>query len=289
MFHGCSLGTYRTFQGKIYQLAAFWNDCFFFSGFYDFTVFLTFFLGSHLGVRADLFIAITFGINSGALWKDFLGSTRTCVNDIDHPRPLQTPPVRSSVLVALHPPPSTLLGPAGDLKWFGMRANLLLPVIKLFSYSPSSAPSSLWVFAVPQKRWETHFAGECLSSLSWCQWQQSSHTACSVLSWNRALGSVADGDRIAVLARDHQLSHPECHPPRWEKSLPSRSMLLLLSSSLNPSVIIQHNSHFMVVWEKKKLFSFSHEDPEESNFWASARWHVERRPVLTCLCFSSLC
>lgn len=248
------------------------------------SLFLTFFLGSHLGVRADLFIAVTFGIKSGAQWKNFLGSTRTCVNDIDHPRSFQTPQ-----LGHLYWQPSTLLGPAGDLKWFGMRANLLLPVIKLFSYSPSPAPFSLWVFAVPQKHWETHFAGECLSTLSWCQWHQRGHTTCSVLSWNRALGPVADGDRIAVLARDLQLSHPECHPPRWEKSLPSRSMLLLLSSFLNPSVTIQHNSHFMVVWEKKKLFSFSRGDPEERNFWASAHWHVERRPALMCLCFSSLC
>ena len=38
VFHGCPLGTYRKFQEKICQVAAFWNDCLYFSGFYDFTV-----------------------------------------------------------------------------------------------------------------------------------------------------------------------------------------------------------------------------------------------------------
>lgn len=216
------------------------------------SLFLTFFLGSHLGVRADLFIAVTFGIKSGAQWKNFLGSTRTCVNDIDHPRSLQTPQ-----LGHLYWQPSTLLGPAGDLKWFGMRANLLLPVIKLFSYSPSPAPFSLWVFAVPQKHWETHFAGECLSTLSWCQWHQRGHTTCSVLSWNRALGPVADGDRIAVLARDLQLSHPECHPRRWEES----SLTLNVAFAVIFLESFCHNSTQFTLYgcvrEKEIIFFFS--------------------------------
>lgn len=63
--------------------------------------------------------------------------------------------------------------------------------------------------------------------------------------WNRAPGTVADGDRIAGVARGLPLSLADGHPPRRGKNLPSCSMLLLLSF-LTSSVTIQHNSHFIV-------------------------------------------
>lgn len=56
---------------------------------------------------------------------------------------------------------------------------------------------------------------------------------------------MADGDRVVVVAQGLPLSHAD-HPPRGGKKLPSRSVLLLLSFSTS-SVIIQHNSHFIVV------------------------------------------
>ena len=143
------------------------------------SLFLTFFLCPYLGVRAHLFIAVTFGNKSEALCKNFLGFAKDMCEWYRPPGALSWPP--SQVLGAGSPPPSTLHGPAEDLKGFDMRLNNFpLPVIKLFSCSPSPASFSLSVFVttVPWKHGETFLQGNVFLAPLDANDNKKSHTAC---------------------------------------------------------------------------------------------------------------